>query len=1014
MDVAYTPLFATFERTGTNNATQNNQNNDSHLKRLSQSILPSNTNSTTSSTATTTQRTSKHLSITHQRTPSPSSPLIHNLSTLSLHSNPQGPEPPPPPPSPSADHHQHHGSDSNSTSTSHHGPPSLTHPHSSAEDHKHTTSDDLFSEQEPNHVDYPHHTTLSHPQQQASEPITNDIASLALSARITEVAMSIQEVALALFQVQELRHSSASNQSESKRHSSAQTSPSILAADRPSGSALTQVDKALMRLDKKVETTIVEIMELEKLIAPYRTQEGTTGTPQSTLVNDKFDHILEEWDRIQHDTEVLKDELKEDKWLVVFRAVSGQAEEMMESLEKVLAVSEEFIRETHRRTHHYPHKNSPPAPSHTPLKLNVRKNRGSHASSVSSGDRQESEELLKSYHSLIKNFHAKNKHYVPSCERVLGILSKGIKSRSTKNGEVLRRFADMNLRFSNIQQTINRVGLDLLAVEKILQQACVSYTESIPADCSIQASDQSLLQPPPPDLQVPTTPTSSQQPSKTRKALTSMSNYLISTSPQFLSKQSSGLSNSVSPFRKLASKFAASATPSVSSQPSSVGSGSAHLLSGAAAGHSPNGATTSNTTRPAQHRSLRPIRSTLNMGPSPSSSSSAIYQMMSKSGKMATPSQFHASHDERRTTASGLPPDSQRPRPASRQQQQQQQQQLQQQQLQQHQRTLSHEKPRWNISLKRIEDSPVSLSGSNLAKSSSRRVTMTAGGGTPSVSRSQSRTALRNSGTYAHHHHVHHSQYGGMNGTGGGGYERPGSAAGRSEASCGTTLSMSIYRSRPPSRHSRIPAPLWDPAMESQRHQSKGSMDLADLVRPHSRAGGGGVHSRVPRPATALSSAMSTGLMSPTESDMAKMPGRPPTTLGLRSSSRAEQRLSTGSLAGGGGCQAQLSKVVLRRLDSPLSRNPEKARLAGAGIGDQARYAFWFVGCLRPHEEKSVMCKLVEPRRPVSASSKIIPPPIDNILPGKPELKVLVRTKAGWKDLDLYLLDGQQPPFSSL
>ncbi|WAQ91427.1 hypothetical protein PtA15_14A311 [Puccinia triticina] len=441
----YTPLFA-------------KQHHNSHLNRLSQSILPT--------------------------------PLHHDFQQRL------------PTPSPSTDTHP--ASDSNSTSTNEPSP----------------LSTDEHPSQTPSH------------QSRPSQEILNDITTLALSARITEVAMSIQEVALALFQVQELRHS----QSESKRNSSVQTSPSILAADRPSGSALTQVDKALMRLEKKVESTAVEIAQLETLIQPYRSQQESSSTAQSRLINDKFDNISEEWQRIQHDTEVLQDELKEDKWLVVFRAVSGQAEEMMESLEKVLAVSQEFVRETHRRTR----RSSPPVLSSSPLR---RKNRESHASSLSSADRLESDELIKSYNALIKNFHAKNKHYVPSCERVLGILSKGIKSRSTKNGEVLRRYADMNLRFTTIQENINRVGLDLLAVEKILQQA--SCSDTTPADCSVQASDHSFLQPPS-DPHPPTTPTSPGSSSKTRKAL----NYLISTSPQFLSKHhASGISSSISPFR---------------------------------------------------------------------------------------------------------------------------------------------------------------------------------------------------------------------------------------------------------------------------------------------------------------------------------------------------------------------------------------------------------------------------------------------------------------------------------
>ncbi|WAQ84590.1 hypothetical protein PtA15_5A163 [Puccinia triticina] len=75
-----------------------------------------------------------------------------------------------------------------------------------------------------------------------------------------------------------------------------------------------------------------------------------------------------------------------------------------------------------------------------------------------------------------------------------------------------------------------------------------------------------------------------------------------------------------------------------------------------------------------------------------------------------------------------------------------------------------------------------------------------------------------------------------------------------------------------------------------------------------------------------------------------------------------------------------------------------RARLAVAGVGDQARYAFWCRGSGSPAEERSVMCKLVEVKRPAAASHSKPSPPAG-------ELKVLVRTCSGWMDLNGYLRD---------
>ena len=46
--------------------------------------------------------------------------------------------------------------------------------------------------------------------------------------------------------------------------------------------------------------------------------------------------MLSEWDAVQKDSQVLREELKEDKWLTVFRTVTDQADGMMTSLEKAV------------------------------------------------------------------------------------------------------------------------------------------------------------------------------------------------------------------------------------------------------------------------------------------------------------------------------------------------------------------------------------------------------------------------------------------------------------------------------------------------------------------------------------------------------------------------------------------------------------------------------------------------------------------------------------------------------
>ena len=46
--------------------------------------------------------------------------------------------------------------------------------------------------------------------------------------------------------------------------------------------------------------------------------------------------MLAEWEAVQKESQVLREELKEDKWLTVFRTVTEQADGMMTSLEKAV------------------------------------------------------------------------------------------------------------------------------------------------------------------------------------------------------------------------------------------------------------------------------------------------------------------------------------------------------------------------------------------------------------------------------------------------------------------------------------------------------------------------------------------------------------------------------------------------------------------------------------------------------------------------------------------------------
>ena len=97
-----------------------------------------------------------------------------------------------------------------------------------------------------------------------------------------------------------------------------------------------------MNLDERIEIVSDGIKAVNESISSYQKSADEPDDPGGgkpsgrTLVLRKHTTLLAEWESVQDETEVLKEELKEDKWLTVFRTVTEQADGMMSSLEKAV------------------------------------------------------------------------------------------------------------------------------------------------------------------------------------------------------------------------------------------------------------------------------------------------------------------------------------------------------------------------------------------------------------------------------------------------------------------------------------------------------------------------------------------------------------------------------------------------------------------------------------------------------------------------------------------------------
>lgn len=272
--------------------------------------------------------------------------------------------------------------------------------------------------------------TLSH--KAGKQKSQEDIRLLAISTHMTELSYTISDIQTRIFEIQELRHKSQS------------------AGDSAGTTAI--IDQALMNLDERIESVskgmkvVNESLEpvLRETATPKISQHGESN--ENALLLRKHATLVSEWEAVQDESDVLREELKEDKWLTVFRTVTDQADGMMSSLEKGVNRCQEFI-------------------------WQVRKGSDSLSNSQSSHSSPKGERpppTIETLNSLLDSFEAKKKHYMPATSKVLSIIDKGVRDRVTKNGETLRRHAESAQRWRNLRERIARTDSEMAAVRQIL------------------------------------------------------------------------------------------------------------------------------------------------------------------------------------------------------------------------------------------------------------------------------------------------------------------------------------------------------------------------------------------------------------------------------------------------------------------------------------------------------------------------------------------------------------------
>ena len=167
-------------------------------------------------------------------------------------------------------------------------------------------------------------------------------------------------------------------------------------------------DSSLLALFARMSPLRASLDFLPMRLSLFQTRAEKVFPSACTELEDKKARLERNWMDLSKAAENLRQELSEDRWVVVFRNAGRQAQKMCESVERSVTKVQEAITEGFQRTN--------------PSALGKR----------------------------IESFEAKKMHYAPAITRVLGIIQKGLKDRLTVNGEILRLHRDLSSRMRDL------------------------------------------------------------------------------------------------------------------------------------------------------------------------------------------------------------------------------------------------------------------------------------------------------------------------------------------------------------------------------------------------------------------------------------------------------------------------------------------------------------------------------------------------------------------------------------
>ncbi|KAI8070689.1 hypothetical protein BC940DRAFT_8762 [Gongronella butleri] len=341
-----------------------------------------------------------------------------------------------------------------------------------------------------------------------------------------DILWDMDQLTSMIFQYQERRHahlltlvvtSKSSKSSTSDASLSLQSSPASspqLAAMNSTGAATATTtpasvmdERLLMDLEERVDPVFRKVEQV------YNRMTSEPPSDDSGQLARKHRLVQEHWECLRIEIDDLKDEIKEDRWLVVFRQVADQVDSMIDGLDKTVQQgvhSVQLILEWHDQNNaaankHPSHPNHAIAP-HSPSLSDKLK---SFSRYLTHPHHHQQYQQQQSHHhhpplqqpqpppldpdkfkALERNMEAKYKYYTPSIDRMLAMLGNGIATRVTKDttapGE---RHEAMITRWHMLKKAMDDLRVDMGHVQRVLMDTTpISPASSVQSDKASSSS----------------------------------------------------------------------------------------------------------------------------------------------------------------------------------------------------------------------------------------------------------------------------------------------------------------------------------------------------------------------------------------------------------------------------------------------------------------------------------------------------------------------------------------------